>query len=332
MIVRANPSYELVVFDRLPEPMRESLHALRDDPSFYGILRPRDGTLPVKSVDRETALLFLTMREPGELPSYATRTQPDLAARLVFDGILELQLHGTFHTGAADLGGATFRTANTRIARLSRNALEYANALPIDDANALAARLYAYNTVPCTRVPKLDALTHARGWQQTATHGYWRAWTRGAETQATHKLYISPTLDALLDHFPRIVAALSETRATQFKTGADAHGLLRPDKLVAYYASFDELAEAAAHLETALRGIPAQGVPFTSEIGGDGLLSWGADPPRRSESSWRHWLVHRLARALITARDVDAALQRVALDGVDVERWIPSATIWQEHA
>src|SRR5215207_7592756 len=95
---RANPSFELVLFDRLEPGERETLAELRKDPDFYGILRPRSGqtaALGVKSVDRETALLFLTLREPGPLPSYMKTMLGDGAlrtvARLVADGILEVE-------------------------------------------------------------------------------------------------------------------------------------------------------------------------------------------------------------------------------------------------
>ena len=64
-------------FDRAGRLIDEHFAALvRKDPDFYGILRPRPGeaaALGVKSVDRETALLFLTLREPGPLP----RAKPD---------------------------------------------------------------------------------------------------------------------------------------------------------------------------------------------------------------------------------------------------------------
>src|SRR5262249_12793704 len=68
---RGNPSYELVLFDRLPSDQREALKDLTNDPDFYGVLLPREGTgHAIKSVCRDTALLYLTLTEPGPLPSY----------------------------------------------------------------------------------------------------------------------------------------------------------------------------------------------------------------------------------------------------------------------
>jgi hypothetical protein len=94
-----------------------------------------------------------------------------------------------------------------------------------------------------------------------------------------------------------------------------------------------------------LAGVAAQGVPFTSEIGGDGLLSWGMDPPQTAARSWngrlswRLWLTHRLARALIsacrspessTAEPWRFALERLRLEGVDTATWTPAASLWSE--
>jgi hypothetical protein len=117
-------------------------------------------------------------------------------------------------------------------------------------------------------------------------------------------------------------------------------GLLRPDKIVAYFPDFERLAKAAEAVSARLGGVPAQGVPFTSEIGGDGLLSWGMDPPASElaawggRESWRLWLTHRLARALLAARSAEGlepwrfALERVRLEGIDTASWTPAASLW----
>jgi hypothetical protein len=96
--------------------------------------------------------------------------------------------------------------------------------------------------------------------------------------------------------------------------------------------------------------VPAQGVPFTSEIAGDGLLSWGMDPPSsewtalaKGAESWRLWLTHRLARALLSARGAAVAdtgetaeiepwrfaLERVRLEGIDTDSWTPGGGLWR---
>ena len=174
-----------------------------------------------------------------------------------------------------------------------------------------------------------------------------RAETAPADGGTTWKLYVSPAPEALAETFGAVLDALAAARAPQFKVGAGAAGLLRPDKIVAYFPSFERLAAAAEAMTSRLAGVAAQGVPFTSEIGGDGLLSWGMDPPATPAASWngrlswRLWLTHRLARALISARQSSdesspaepwrfALLERLRLEGVDTATWTPAASLWSE--
>ena len=104
---RANPDYELVLFDRLPDEYREQLAALKEDADFYGVLWPHAPGLALKAVNQETALLFLTLQQPGLIPSYVRASFGELCnqavAELVLDGILEaaLQTDGVFISGAA---------------------------------------------------------------------------------------------------------------------------------------------------------------------------------------------------------------------------------------
>jgi hypothetical protein len=392
--LRANPAYELVLFDRLGDGERELLAKLRGEPGFYGVLRPRAGApagaLSVKAVDRDTALLLYTLREPGPLPAYVEELLGHEAGRavaqFVADGVLEVAQGEAFVSGAAALhlvadGGERPREGG-RIAEISRDALRYAEALPIDEALALSARLYGYNCRPltphwqrllpdATAVPGFlgfaaggpAAALLSRHWAALGPSPAWLSWRAQGGTGRDagrlpaagpmYKLYVSPEPEHLADGgFAAIVAALTELRVPQFKVGADAAGLLRADKIVAYFPDFESLARTAHGLAEALAGVPAQGVPFTAEIGGGGLLSWGADPPRgeglpwEGQSSWRLWLAHRLARALLAARagagggdsgqgghDVPPwrfALERLRLEGVDTDTWTPGALLWKE--
>ncbi|MES1243810.1 MAG: hypothetical protein ABUT39_19550 [Acidobacteriota bacterium] len=376
---RANPAFELILYDRLPPEERKALAELRRDPDFYGVLRPRDGAaaLGVKSVDRETALLFLTLREPGSLPSYMEALLGEGAlgtvSRLVADGILEVEHGGGFVFGAAALplfsgGGEPGEAgaAGSRLAGIALAALRYGQDLDLDDALALSYRLYGYNRRPLTpawkrRLGDGDAVLAwlglgpggrwrqelERGWESRGPNDWWLSWHSRSSVNnltgsgATWKLYVSPAPEALPESFGAILEALAAARAPQFKVGADAWGILRADKIVAYFPSFEGLAAAADALASRLSGMPAQGVPFTSEIGGDGLLSWGVDPPREESTlggeSWRLWLTHRLARALISAKSMQSAepwrfaLERVRLEGVDTDTWTPGAMLWKRN-
>ena len=221
-----------------------------------------------------------------------------------------------------------------RLAQLSVDALRYAQNLQVDDARVLALRLYSYNRRPVTpawvgRLPTREATARYLGVTKGETgpvpgHGWismrgpdvdehWLAWRSAAPKDPSgehiaYKLYVSPSPSAVPDAFKITAEVLHELRAPAFKVGADLHGLLRPDKLVAYFASFEHLAAAATRLRDQLAGLPAHGVPFTAEISTDGLLSWGVDPPRRergltwSGDSWRLWVVGQLAAGLLAAR------------------------------
>ncbi len=375
--LRANPRYELALFDRLPDEERRALADLAREPGFYGVLRPREtGGLAVRSVDRDTALLFLTLREPGPLPAYARGLLGEAAGRtvtrLIADGVLEIVDGDSFLSGAAALvrlQGEAGEVGSGRLALLSLAALRHAQALPTDDVHRLSWSLYAFNRRPLTpgwqrTLASAEAVERHlgidpgganrrrldRAWAPLATEGWlsWmirgRAGARSSGSTSTYKLYVSPAPEALAGGFGAILDALAAARAFQFKIGRDALGLLRPDKIVAYFHGFDALAQAAGVVRERLGDIAVQGVPFTSGIGEDGLLSWGVDPPRGerasagSGESWRLWLARRLARSLVAARSQEGegvepwrfALERLRLEGVDTATWTPGSLLWRE--
>ncbi len=410
-VLRASPRHELVPLERLTAAERRQLAELRQEPDLYGVLRRRGGRSDrgAKAVDCNTALLLLTLREPGPLPEYLRASHGSVALRevvqLIADGVLEIASGGgAFVSGAAAREllappGAPRPGARGRLAELARAALLHAQALPADDPALLAAKLYAYNRLPLTPrwrqrlgsagdvrrflgLPADPGSTGAGGgvgtdlggrggrWDAAAV-GPWFIWRRGRRGRAeaapaggaVYKLYASPQPEALGEAGAPLLAALAAAGPFQIKVGADARALLRPDKLVAYFSSFERLAAAAEVLAERLAGMPVQGVPFTAEVAGDGLLSWGVDPPpahsawQRTES-WRQRLTLRLARALFAARaDQDTlppvqesepppaaaaaapmaqmapwefALARLRLDGIDTETWTPGALAWRE--
>ncbi len=368
--LRANPAYELVLFDRLSAPEQQALEALGRDPEGYGVLRPRgEGALNLKSVTRDIALLWLTLREPGPLPSYAARLMGDdcgrVVGQMILDGIFEIETEGQMLSGPAALalpGGEQEETSQPgAIAGLSRRALEYAAALEISDVLELSARLYTYNGVPATgrwrrRWPDTAAIERELGiedggwgallpgWRRVAWGDAWIAWSGGdvksARDEAIFKLYVSPKCEELRAAFQEAAAAVAACHGVHLKIGASLFGLLRPDKMVGYFHGLADLQEAAAKILERLTGCSAQGVPFTAEIGGQGLLSWGVDPPRNQyavswleRESWRARICNHLATALMQARisgceDAGAACgfarERLRLEGIDVATWAPT--------
>lgn len=385
-VFRANPWYELVLFDRLPPAQQAMFADLKTRPDFYGVMRPGDSGLSVKSVTRETALLYLTLREEGPLPQYARPTNEEhrlSIVRLVLDHILQVRHGEQFVSGADafalfyDLSPAAQR--DTRLQRLSVEALQYGQALAVDDVVEMSARLYNYHRIPTTprwreRFPTPERVKERLGvapngpfaafledaWYSAngdsvdqATHDAaagWLAWARRDATPQSHdiyKLYISPLPEFVENVFGVTLRTLSSTAVMQLKIGADLEGLLRPDKMVAYFASYDDVRAAADLLAKRLDGCPAHGVPFTAELSGDGLLSWGCDPPAserllgwQPQESWRLWVTNRLANGLVTARvrggnrsaaiePWQYALERLELEGIDTVSWTVAGRKWR---
>jgi hypothetical protein len=374
-VFRSNAAYELAPFDRLPLDQQALLKDLTNDPDFYGVLLPRtSGACGIKSVCRDTALLVHTLLQPGPLPSYVQHSLGERAnqavAEMVLDGILEIEHDGRFVSGpeAYPLIYAKYVAVEPQglLPRLSLAALEYAQALAIDDVVRLSARLYFYNRIPLTacwtrRLPSEDAVSEfleisgstnlksiQKNWnrvERPVSYNGWFQWQSRRNRPAEHvrrhgyKLYVSPQPDALPAAFRAVVEILNDSAAHSFKVGRNAIDLLRPDKLVLYFWDFDPLAQTARDIALALSGFAVHGVPFTSAIGGDGLLSWGIDPlPERGTlswqgpESWRLWITNRLATAIVSARKKHScplepwqfALERLRLENIDTDTWAPT--------
>lgn len=318
---RANPRYELVLLDRLASAERELLG--EPDGDLYGVLRPRRGTgLVARSVSSETALLFLTLSEPGPLPAYVVaRLGSDMErtiGRLVLDGVLEIEQEGDYVCGAEarELVAASPSAAgHGRIGQLSVAALRYGQELSGLPEPLLALRLYFYGRQPVSSALRRGLIHEAAvaahlglepggsarealdaGWREIPPAAgeprYWRYWqSRPAQhggtghAAASYKLYVSPAIDALERAVATVAHSLAGARGVAaFKVGSEASGICRPDKLVVYFDRLDDLQAGAAVLREHLDGCPAHGVPFTAAVTHDGLLSWGADPPARSSA------------------------------------------------
>lgn len=261
---------------------------------------------------------------------------------------------------------------------LSIEAVRYGQDLGPLDIPDLAARLYRYNAQPASTpvLASLMALDQAAatgalgtvvaskrdsstGLVVASLDSDWARWAPasiinldadagadgfgGEETRepstALYKLYISPAVPELRDALQVLGEVLPRVEALAFKR-ARGTALLRPDKVVLHFASWEQLAEAAHILHQALRGIVPQGVPFTAPLFDDMLISWGADPPAdapglHAAESWRSWVTTRVAEELAAtmcdgesgAEPWKDALCRLARYDIDVPAFSPGESM-----
>jgi hypothetical protein len=365
--LRSNPQFHLLPFDALAAQQKEALRGLEQEPDFFGVLVPPEGScLPMKSISRDAALLFMALRDAACLPHLlGSLFGKDASARLrslILDGVFEVELAGQFVSGPAALpllGDPKSAAPTTRVAQLSEAAIVYAAALeglPLQD---VANRLYLFNTAPATPAwlrqiaddGKFDEflcdgsatrrLLQSR-WKRETVGDSWIAWAGdGLGHPLPYKLYVSPAPEGLPATFAVAAEAFARTSCTYFKIGQGPLGLLRPDKLVAYFRGLEDLHQAADLIRTNAARAAPQGVPFTAPIDAHGLLSWGMDPPRFEQvlahqqlQSWRQWLTARVAVYVAAAKEAHAEVStfvrnRIGLDGVDPATWNPDLAIWR---
>ena len=386
---RSSPALDLKRLDELPPEQQAAFGELQKDSDFYGLLVPRvAGGTSIKSVGQQTAHLFSSLATPSRLFELDDPAYREDIIDLVLDGILEIEIGGAFCSGADAFRIVAPQLPDAaeqgRIATLSREALQHAEDLATRDTALLASALYSYNRIPRTRAwnarfPDAAGVLRAIGaedllkrhWIRSEIPPAWISWKAlvpPVPSPITWKLYVSPRPEHIADAFQALVRVLAEIPGAQMKIGMDAAGLLRPDKIVAYFSSRDELDLAARALAMELKGCPAHGVPFTASFGtpasspadrapsrrpggetafDDGLLSWGIDPPDSERplswldrESWRLWIAKSLATAMVIAKGAQKpvvepwrfAVERVRRQGVDVDTWTPSDTLWRSVA
>ncbi len=374
---RSNPGYEIVPLDRMSDAEEIGLTSLREEELCFGILRPLpESDLRIKTVCEVTARLFQALRKPARLPDSVLEDLGPSAdsqiAALVLDRVIQVAGDDGFQDGAGAVR-TLYRQVSPpstggRIARLSLDAVQFGQRLREKDPMRLSAQMYFFNRVPVTPRWQRDIAASkavlrrflgvaaggpcahqlAESWQETHSSrhgGEWFFWShrqarpkvfRGSSS-AGFKLYISPRLSSLPEVLPAVLEVLTEEGVPRFKIGARLPNLTRPDKLVAYLPSFDDVERVGNRLAEVLRGSAAHGVPFTGDFSDDGSVSWGMDPPDEGvvdwlqRPSWRLWITNRLANALVDACRHESpeiepwlfALERLRLDGIDTDTWTP---------
>lgn len=169
--------YELVSFERLSVSERASLGDAEHRKNLFGILKPLQSGYNVKVVDCDTALLLLTLTQPGQLPHFALasmrNTSPIL--RLIADSVLAVRIDGHFLTGADAFSRicplSSELASSTTTGKLSLRALRLASEIAVPNAAFIADRLYCYNRLPPDPfwVSKLGQARHLLSYRPAST-------------------------------------------------------------------------------------------------------------------------------------------------------------------
>ena len=258
-----------------------------------------------------------------------------------------------------------------KIAHISDEALKYGQELCIDKISLLTSRLYFYNRLPLTSAllrrfseEKLSRFflmdeyganynIIRKNWKPLNVRGEfgkaWRSFDSLNEKpitygSITYKLYLSMNMNSLREFLGEILNVLSFSNAFHFKYGKRITELLRADNFMIYFKQKSDLLKTAKLLQPIISKATPRGVPFTSELFGDGLLSWGIDPPHQKKNliprtSWRLWVCNQLASFLIKFQKNNMntsfepwQLAKKELDqiGIDTKTWTPSENLYKK--
>ena len=382
---RQGPLYKLVEWNLLSQYQRVLLSGLHDEAEIYGVFEPVSisAELTFKVAYREVVMLYMHLQHFDKLPHYfivsGTQNSNEVLARLLLDNIIEIEWAGNYVSGPLALpaiyGEAIFEEDKIpdHLSELSLKAIYYVWMLNETDLRSVSNRLYTFNTIPWDVSEKVafknkhtvkgflfsktdTSFTEAmeKQWKAFPDHdtNYWLSWDRSftakkiqRNSKYTYKLYISPLVNDLPEVFKRFIPVISASDAFHFKAGATIEGILRPDKLVAYFYTFEALMQTTAILQQELSDFHAHGVPFSAQSDANGLLSHGADPPSTDVlhsiegGSWRTKIADQLALAILQAKKQQLNWQQtisfiravLLTAGIDSNHWMESRSVNNIH-
>jgi len=374
---RTVPGLKLIPYNRLESGWNSNF---ADEILFkdgFGVAMISSNEVQAVEIDEVSALLLFVMQQSGVLPDFVIEEGDHRAQLRVFDlihaGVLELKLNGKHYTKNSALQllrdkdrvppNSNLRENGScnrlKLCQLSLNAVTSAIDSNESDVQVIQGILYRSNTIPISRKLKIQFedgayefsnLISKHFWTEASSDGWFHYYPshRGSrEFDYQAKMYVSPS-PADFTKTLRIVAdVFSEHDGVSFKIGSGIAGLVRPDKIVAYFTDKDTLIEVVQKAIPKLQHITAQGVPFTAQCTSDGLLSWGVDPHCNNEQgeterkSWRQWVVEKIAeslasmdhtyRNLSTSEIINIILDRLELEGVDLNSFGPNSSWIRAH-
>lgn len=366
---RAGESYRLVEWNQLEDNDRSMLSNAGNAGEIYGIFKPVSSAngLMQKIAWKEQAFIFLHCKNYHQLPNYVL-SQPygryeNIITEMLIDHVLELQYEEDFISGPGasamifDNNWLTKNSLADKLSTLSANAIRYSLYLRNETAKSLGNKLYTFNVIPRDKNSKqylsaaksindfiYSGFEHSemlsKNWSLNRERKYWFSWSRNeplagyehTEVAGTYKLYLSPIPDAVPAFFNIAVPVLTRSNATGFKIGQTIDGLLRPDKMIAYFNNREDLFSAAKELEVLSNDIPAHGVPFTTQLDKSGLISFGIDHAflkLKRGYSWRTWVTEVLAKTILQAKTENLSMEflfqyikaRLFTERINIDKW-----------
>lgn len=309
-------------------------------------------------LSKDLALLLFSLSEPSLLPEYYRRNFGhnrllDLL-ELVRLNFIEVKIESSFLSGveAVDVLNNRYADIHNRLCAISENAVRRSVHLNISNVQKNFQYLYTYNTFPIHPQSKLEYANdldfifssgfNQNSWNVSSNIEGWHYFVNHSGLAKTkksnYKLYISPVprnVPLVMQAAGKVLASIKDM---SFKVGRGIEGLARPDKMIAYFSSYDLLSEAADRILEETKGVEAQGVPFSVAIDSAGLLSWGMDvyTTEGENQSWRQWMVNSIIQSIGDGnmRTPDEAWTDVSMalhnEGIDPWTFIPNER-WKQR-
>lgn len=370
---KSNSQYLLVPLDNLENQHKKYLPKSYNKADFFGLLIPENFQAnTAQLISRETALLFYYLQNENYLPSYLEDLFADTSSHfvetLLTKKIIEIVLdENTYLYPLTKITNDFTNSKKTKISEISNEAIRYAIKLNGLSKDSLIAKLYFYNRFPiftgdltddelnnylCLKVLNEKILSElACNWLITYDDVY-DTWlncrTKASKNRIRgikHKLYVSPSICALKDTVCNVARIFNENKVVNFKIGKNISSLCRPDKIVAYFDSYDHLFGTAEKLWNAIGNYSAHGVPFTCQLYDTAMLSWGIDPPSDKSTpfslefqSWRLWVATLIASSIKSVKyNNDSEIneeemlvlirKKLSLEGIDCLTWAPTKNV-----
>lgn len=350
-VLRTNPTIRVL-------PLTPQLGYGSDQTAYALVERP---VATPRIIGDGVALLLLSLAQAGPLPSYFHNDLP-MVERLVWDGLLEILSGNGFVSGpdaVPCLVGKGPSPQRSVTSSLSWAAIELAVRFK-STAAKLHERLYRYNYLPPLTVPTSGSVRTFLGLDPEGVIGEelrgewapdvsfdagrdWLIWTRRSAVPATaeYKLYVAVHPHDLQSALTALCPLLSETDAQAFKVAGSPRYLLRSDKFIVYFPSFESLVDASSKFASGLVSLRPHPVPFTCAVDDSALMSWGRDPKNTSPGrlpwferrSWRIHVCATIADAIANAQRPltpgDGFLESLLRShGIDPDTWAP---LWEAN-